>query len=187
MRFLAANVIQTVFGIFPTDPSLLRLPAAVPPLLVPAARCAPHLPDCAEPQRWRAPAFPVPLRLRQTDVHIEIPWFPAVSAEPWPGEVRAASAFAVPIAHPPALRSGASARCVHAVRLASWGPRSSNTHSTAISGRVKLSTSCKRCSYLVTRLSAPRAGPAMRCCCRPSSASRTASSSNCITGSRFVF
>ncbi len=87
--------------------------------------------------------------------------------------------------------SSTSKRCMRSARPRSspgvCGPRSSSTQRTAISGRVKLNTSCNLCSYLVTRLSAPRAGPARRCCCRPSSASRTASSFNCITGSRFVF
>src|SRR6202007_3345513 len=67
------------------------------------------------------------------------------------------------------------------------GPRRSSTQTTAVSRRSKLKTSCRRCSYFVTRLSAPPAGPAIRFSCSVVRASRTDCSSRGIPGSRVFF
>src|SRR5208282_3246552 len=107
---------RTAFGISPTGPLLPRLPAVAQPLLLPAVRYAPHLPDCAQLRCSPAPALPVPPRPRQTDVHIGILWLPAGAATPLLAEVRAASVSATPNAHPPAIRSGGGARRVLGAR-----------------------------------------------------------------------
>src|SRR5208337_626420 len=112
-------LIQTASGISPTGPSLPRHLSAAPPLLLPTGRCARHLPDCARPPRLPARALPLPPHPRRADVHIEILSFPAVEAAPSPAAAHAASTSATRIAHPPALRSGACARRVRAVRPAS--------------------------------------------------------------------
>src|SRR6266403_5434987 len=43
------NLTQTASETSATDPSLLQLPAATQPFLLPTVRCAPHPPDFAQP------------------------------------------------------------------------------------------------------------------------------------------
>ena len=62
-----------------------------------------------------------------------------------------------------------------------------STHKTAVSGRVKLNASCKRCSYFRTRLSEVFAAPANSNSLRLPHRRGHASSSRFITGSRFDF
>jgi hypothetical protein len=66
------------------------------------------------------------------------------------------------------------------------GPRNNNSHKMAVSGRVKLKVSARRCSYFATRPS-PLADLASICSPNPRKACRTASSSRCISGSRLDF
>jgi len=69
--------------------------------------------------------------------------------------------------------SRSSNECIRSVRPRSspgvCGPRSRRTQRTAVSPRDKFNTPCNRCSYLVTRLSAPLAGPARLNSCNPHS------------------
>src|ERR1019366_8728702 len=114
----AATFTRTVSAVFPADPSLPKPRAATQPFLLPVARYVPHLPDCAQPPRRSASGLPLPPHPQRANASIAILSFPAAAAAPSPTEVRAASTSATPIAHRPALRSGACARRVRAVRRA---------------------------------------------------------------------
>ena len=67
--------------------------------------------------------------------------------------------------------------CIRSARVRSspgvCGPRSSNSQNMAASRRSKLKASCRRCSYLVTRLSAALTERAREFSCSVRNASRT--------------